>query len=453
MTMKMVENLSFWRRLLLVSTGVTAIAMPLLFGEIKAMQKPSVQVLNSAMPLAFKTPPAVADVASTGQSSALPASPGGGTTLSDSQATSGAAIQPAGDRLTATWQGTLHQGRDLRTVIKIAKGDDGGYKAIFYNIDQSGNGVPANKVSFEGATVKIDFMMNGGTYEGKLSPDGRSIEGTWSQGPTAVPLRLDRAPQGAEWSIPAPTPMLAPMNRNADPAFEVATIKPSRPDQPKRLLFSMRHLKADNTSLDDLVAFSYGLHPKQIVGAPAWAESEKFDIEAEPDGEGRPSLDQWKIMVRKLLSERWKLSFHQEKKGLPVYVLSVASKGPKLAISQGTPMGIPGLGYRGKVGGDVGASNTSMGDFINWMTRNVGLDRPIVDQTGLAERYDFTLDWTPDESQFGGTGNTLAPAAEDGKSPPSLYVALQEQLGLKLTAQKALADVLVVDHVERPSEN
>jgi uncharacterized protein (TIGR03435 family) len=430
MTMKVIDKLSLWRRMLLLSVGIAVIAIPVLFGEIKAMEK-----------------------SNQGRSSTLPSVASGGETGLNAQARPDAPSQAAEDRIIATWQGTLHQGRDLRTVIKISKGDDGGYRAIFYNIDQSGNGVPSTKVTFKGVTIMISFMMNGSTYEGKLSADDGSIEGTWSQGPTSLPLNLARAAQGAEWSIPAPTLMLPTMGRNADPAFEVATIKPSRPDHAKRMLLSMRHFRADNTSLDDLVAFAYGLHPKQIIAAPPWAESDKLDIEAEPDGEGRPSLDQWKIMVRKLLSERWKLIFHQEQKEIPVYVLYVASKGPKLTKSQGTPMGIPAFGFRGRVGGDVGASNASMGDFINWMTRNVGLDRPIVDQTGLAEKYDFTLDWTPDDSQFGGAGGAPAPAAEDGKSPPSLYVALQEQLGLKLTAKKAPANVLVIDHIEKPSEN
>jgi uncharacterized protein (TIGR03435 family) len=431
MTTKVIENLSVWRRLLLLSTSVTVVAVPLLFGEIKAMQKPS-----------------------TGQGSVLPSASDEGPARSDAQAAPDNSIQASADRLAGTWQGTLHQGKDSRTVIKIVKGDDGGYRSIFYSIDESGNGVPATKTAFEGNIVKISILMNGGTYDGNLSPDGSSIVGMWSgQGQTPVPLNLARATQGTEWIIPAATPMPPPMDRNADPAFEVATIKPSKSDHIKRFLLSPRHFKGDNVSLEDLIVFSYGLHPKQLESAPAWAGPDKYDIEAQPDGEGRPSYDQWKIMVRKLLAERWKLRFHQEKKELPVYVLSAAPKGSKLTKSQGTPTGLPGLSYRGRVGGDISAVNASMADFINWMTRNVGLDRPIVDQTGLKERYDFTLDWTPDDSQFGGAGGTLAPAAEGGNSLPSLYVALQEQLGLKLTAQRALADVLVIDHVERPSEN
>src|ERR1700748_702762 len=89
-----------------------------------------------------------------------------------------------------TWQGTLHAGRDLRTVVKITKADDGGYKAVFYSIDQGGDGLPVNKITVDGTTVKMTLTMIAGTYEGKLSPDGKTITGTWSQGPNPLPLVL-----------------------------------------------------------------------------------------------------------------------------------------------------------------------------------------------------------------------------------------------------------------------
>ena len=179
----------------------------------------------------------------------------------------------------------------------------------------------------------------------------------------------------------------------------------------------------------------------------------KFDIQAVPNNEGLPTLDQWKLMVRKLLEDRCKLSFHHDQKELPVYALTVSKTGPKLTPSLGNSMGLPALGFRGKIGGDVSASNVTMGDFINFMTRNVKLDRPIVDKTGIQGRYDFELDWTPDDTQFGGRTETTPPA--DGASTaPSLFTAVQEQLGLKLEPRKTPIDVLVVDHFEKtPTEN
>lgn len=97
-------------------------------------------------------------------------------------------------------------------------------------------------------------------------------------------------------------------------------------------------------------------------------------------------------------------------------------------------------------------TNSTMQDFSNGMQEAV-MDKPVVDHTGLTARYDFTLKWTPDESQFEAMGGYRPPATEDPNAPPSLSTAMQEQLGLKFDATKAQADVFVIDHVEKPSEN
>jgi uncharacterized protein (TIGR03435 family) len=350
--------------------------------------------------------------------------------------------------LADTWQGTLHEGQDVRVVFKISKAEDV-YKAVFYSIDQ-GLELPVTQITYDGSTVKMTVEMGRATFDGKLSADSKSITGKWTQGPIPLPLILSRASAETAWAIPT-LPTLHRMDANASPAFEVATIKPAKPDATNKFfLLGGGRLEAVNANLDDLITFAYGLHPKQVVGAPAWAETDKFDIEGKPDREGLPSLDQWKVMVQKLLAERCQLTFHHEQKEIPVYILSVDKGGPKLNPSLGNAMGLPGLGFRHGPGGDFVARNASMGDFINSMTRNVKLDRPILDRTGLTGRYDFALDWTPDDSQFNGTGSRLA---ETDSTLPSLYVAMQQQLGLKLEAVKAPADVLVIDHVEKPSEN
>ena len=102
------------------------------------------------------------------------------------------AANPA-QSLADTWQGTLHAGQDLRTVVKISKADGGGYKAVFYSIDQGGAPLPVSKITLEGTTVKMSLTAIGGTYEGKLSADGKSITGNWSQGSNPLPLTLTRA--------------------------------------------------------------------------------------------------------------------------------------------------------------------------------------------------------------------------------------------------------------------
>jgi uncharacterized protein (TIGR03435 family) len=351
-----------------------------------------------------------------------------------------------------TWQGTLHPGRDVRIVVKIAKADDGGYKAMFYFIDQGGDGIAATKTALEGTTMKMTLPF-GGTYEGKLGSDGKIITGTWTVGPNPLPLTLTRATPATEWTIPPPTPKLPPMAANANPSFEVATIKPSKPDdQRKAFIVQGRRFKIINQPLVQILCFSYDVQAKQLIDLPPWAETDKYDIDAEPDGEGAPSSKQWKSMLQKLVAERFKLTFHRDKRELSVYVLSVAKGGPKLTKSEGDPNGLPGLFFRGKLG-DLGVRNANMADFTGLMQSAV-LDRPVIDQTELTGRYDFTLVWTPDDSQFGGMGVKVPPpAADDGKAPPNLYTAIQEQIGLKLDATKAPADVMVVDHVEKPSEN
>ena len=93
-----------------------------------------------------------------------------------------------------------------------------------------------------------------------------------------------------------------------------------------------------------------------------------------------------------------------------------------------------------------------MQDFCNGMQGTV-MDKPVVDHTGLTDRYDFKLNWTPDQSQFAQMGAHIPPASDDPNAPPSLYTALQEQLGLKLESTKAMTDVIVIDHIEKPSAN
>jgi uncharacterized protein (TIGR03435 family) len=205
-----------------------------------------------------------------------------------------------------------------------------------------------------------------------------------------------------------------------------------------------------NTPLSFLISFAYGMHAKQIIGLPAWADTAKFDITAQPDTEGRPTDKQLKGMLQKLLADRFKLTFHQDKRELSVYVLSVNKTGQKLTKSEGDPNGLPGLFFQGL--GKLNVRNATMKDFTGLM-QNAVLDRPVVDQTELAGRFDFTLNWTPDDSQFGGMGAKVPPPTDSADAPPNLYTAIQEQIGLKLEATKAPADVLVIDHVEEPSAN
>ena len=186
-----------------------------------------------------------------------------------------------------------------------------------------------------------------------------------------------------------------------------------------------------------------------LRGVPDWVTSENYDISAEPDGEGEPSIKQWRSMVKKLMADRFQLKFHYEKRELTVYVLTVAKTGPKMAKSQGAPGLVTGLGFGPP--GNFGAINATMTDFAEAMGQ-VALDRPVVDETGLTGRFDFRLTWTADETQFGAVGG-YKPAAENADAPPDLFTAIQQELGLKLESTKAPVDVLVIDHIEKPSAN
>ena len=155
-------------------------------------------------------------------------------------------------------------------------------------------------------------------------------------------------------------------------------------------------------------------------------------------------------MVQKLLADRFKLTFHRDKKELSVFAIVVGKNGPKLTKSAGDPNGLPGLFFRGL--GDLPARNATMADFAGVMQTAV-LDRPVVDQTGLSGRFDFELKWTPDETQFAGLGVRVPAPSDDLAAPPDLFTAIQEQLGLKLQSTKAPVEVLVIDRVEKPSEN
>ena len=356
--------------------------------------------------------------------------------------------------IVGTWQGTLHApgGHNLRTVLKVTKDDKGVLHAMFYSIDQSGRGIPTSSVGFENGTLNfgIDFISL--KYEGKMSADGNSISGTSTQNDHPLPLVFERATPETEWAMPAPPPRIPPMAADANPSFEVATIKPTKPDERGTYITVQgTGLVVVNFSLNDLVKFAYDMQDKQIVNGADWMRTDKWDINAKPDTPGQPNTKQLQTMVRKLLADRFALKFHNDQREMGAYVLTVGKDGPKMKQNTGNPNGLPGL-FFGPIG-TLHVMNATMEDFTGLMQSAV-LDRPVVDKTGLAGRWDFTLKWTPDESQFTGMGIKIPPpSADDANAAPPLFTAIQEQLDLKLEAQKTQVPVLVIDHVDHPSPN
>jgi uncharacterized protein (TIGR03435 family) len=220
---------------------------------------------------------------------------------------------------------------------------------------------------------------------------------------------------------------------SAEPRFEVASIKPSAPGSrgptiynPTRGQFAIATI-----TTKALIAYAYDVREFQVSGGPNWAGSEEYDILAKPQGE--TSKERILAMAKKLLAERFNLALHHESKEMPVLVLTVAKGAAKLHPSE-TPGGPEVRGGRGR----LIARNVTMGMLASQLAGRV-LDRFVLDRTEIAGEFDVDLEWTPDE--------------KPDDPGPSIFTALKEQLGLKLETQKSAVDVLVVDHVERPSAN
>jgi uncharacterized protein (TIGR03435 family) len=352
-----------------------------------------------------------------------------------------------GKDIAGNWQGTLQAGKGLRIVMKITK-DDGKLKGISYSIDQGGQPIPITSMTLDGTAFNFAIKALDVTYVGTLSPDGNTITGNQTQGGNTSVMNFERSNADTAWPIPEPPKSMDP---NATPKFDVVTIKPSKPDQQgKGFGFRGRQMRTINTNLNDLITFAYNLHVKQIVGAPAWFATDHFDLDGVPDVEGQPNAKQMKLLVQSVLADRFKLTFHHDQKELSVYALTVGKGGPKLTETIHR-LNDPGAFFFRKLGA-LTVANFTMKDFCDGMQSAV-MDKPVVDHTGLTARYDFTLNWTPDESQFEALGGYKPPATEDPNAPPVLSTAMQEQLGLKLDATKALADAFVIDHAEKPSAN
>ena len=223
------------------------------------------------------------------------------------------------------------------------------------------------------------------------------------------------------------------------PSFDVATIKPSDPMRKDGGLdVQGQHVKIGNIDMTTLISVAYSVHPKQIVDAPEWFGTAHWDIEGVANTEREPTIAQVQQMLQKLLADRFGLKIHRDQRQIPVYALTIAKGGPKLTKSASDPSALPS--WKGNGGGDMRFRNTSMTAFLLDMQNK--FDRPLVDQTGLDGKYDFSLRWTPDET----------PSA-NADAPPGMFTAIQEQLGLKMLPVKAPANVLVVESVTKPSGN
>jgi uncharacterized protein (TIGR03435 family) len=224
-------------------------------------------------------------------------------------------------------------------------------------------------------------------------------------------------------------------------------------------------------------AYKIGFTPEQIAHVPEWVAHDRYAIEARVEGKGKPTKDQMRLMMQSLLADRFKLAIHFESKEVPVFALTLVKPGklgPKLHLhSDGPPCdsnnpgdptvnGAPPGGSElfpsvcdtfvvvpgpNGIGARDGARNIAIGLFADFVSRFVG--RPVVDKTGLTEKVDFTMEWVNEPN-----GPPPVDAGDPpGSQGPTMMRALREQLGLKLESTRGPVQNLVVDHVERPSEN
>lgn len=239
-----------------------------------------------------------------------------------------------------------------------------------------------------------------------------------------------------------PVQPLKPMARSADPALEVAVIKPAEPnDSNQGFRLEGHRISVEAMNMTGLICFAYSIQKTQIVNAPQWFDEQPWNIEGIPDTEGAPNWHQYRQMLQKLLSTRFGLVMHHDKRELSVYTLTVAKGGSKLEKSKSDPDALSdSSGHGVGTAQSMKFTNDSMTEFAQ--TMQLMVDRPVVDQTNLSGRYDFTMLWT-----FDAVHDTPTDAA------PGLFTAVQEQLGLKLTAARIPTDVFVIDAATRPTEN
>jgi len=283
-----------------------------------------------------------------------------------------------------------------------------------------------------------------------------------------VVFGLMKAPQASAQSTQAAN---AP-----PPSFEVASIKPNRSGTNMVQLFMKPgEFSARAETVKEVIKFAYDIKSdNQLSRGPGWIDSEKYDIDAKEEDSVAEKLQklpfeeqdkQVRSMVRSLLAVRFKLEVSHETKDLPVYALLVAKNGPKLTETKVPPpaaggASAPNKGFRGirfTGPGELSGTNINIGLLADVLSEDAELGRLVIDQTGLKGNYDWTLKWTPAPGApvFKGADGGQVPtdAPPPGSSGPSIFTAIQEQLGLKLESSKGPVELLVIDHIERPTEN
>ena len=255
--------------------------------------------------------------------------------------------------------------------------------------------------------------------------------------------------------------------QSAQPAFEVTSVKPNRSGDPGSSFgFGGATVTFTNQTLKNIVLNTYQIRDFQLLGGPGWINCDHFDIEGKVAG--NPGLDQRRLMMQALLQDRFKLALNREVKELPIFQLTIGKNGLKLqplkegscpARDPNNPKPAQGrtdqdyCGFTGFFKGRLEATSTTMAQLATYLSRLV--DRTVVDKTGITGTFPVHLTFAPDQAA---PGQVLGPPIDEGDpgtstDGASIFTAIQEQLGLRLESGKGPVDVLVIDNVEKPTQN
>jgi len=346
------------------------------------------------------------------------------------------------------WQGTLPAaasgqgsagGAGLRIVFHIDKKPDGSLRGVMAMIDR-GNTMPLMSATLYAlnVTFAVSEEVN---FRGKLSADRNSIAGTWTQGGQSLPLTLSLATADTLWKREGPE-ALPPMAADADPAYEVATIKPGAFDE-QHSIYNLhgRDLNGTGFTATELIKIAYNVRGRQVIGGPPWLNQTHYDIVAKPDTPGQPSEAQTRLMVHKLLTERFHLTSHTSHQDFPVLALTLDPRSPRPALSD--PKLNPNHSMSARRDGDdmVIEFTGTIHDFIG-LIMNTFQSRQLVDETGLTGVYDITL-------RVAG----IAQGHPSDDDVGNALVVAAEHAGFKLVSKKAPLTVVVVDHIDPPTPN
>jgi uncharacterized protein (TIGR03435 family) len=241
--------------------------------------------------------------------------------------------------------------------------------------------------------------------------------------------------------------LVVPAVAQVRPSFEVASIKPVNPED-RRLLFSIQPGGRVLLKTLKLIAVAYDVKLFQISGGPAWMGSDLFEITAK--AEGSADYDQVMLMLQSLLADRFHLVTRRETREIPVYALLLAKNGPKFKEAKEPSPGRTTVRRGLMIGEGIGMA-TFIGPLSSFM------ERVVVDKTGLTGKYDLKMQWQPDENQVA-MFQAMGVPEGFGAPPldplgPTLFTALQDQLGLRLESQKGPVEMLVIERVEKPTSN